>query len=38
VAAPVFKTIAQAVLNYLNVPPRTGTEKLRVARQEGERG
>lgn len=38
VAAPVFKTIAQAVLNYLNVPPRTGTERLRVAHESGERG
>jgi cell division protein FtsI (penicillin-binding protein 3) len=38
VAAPAFKSIAQAVLNYLNVPPRTGTEKLRVAWPDGEKG
>jgi cell division protein FtsI (penicillin-binding protein 3) len=38
VAAPVFRKIAQAALNYLNVPPRTGTEKLRVAMGEGGRG
>ena len=31
VAAPVFRKIAQATLNYLNVPPRTGAEKLRVS-------
>jgi cell division protein FtsI (penicillin-binding protein 3) len=38
VAAPVFKAICQPVLNYLNVPPRTGAEKLRVERREGEKG
>jgi cell division protein FtsI (penicillin-binding protein 3) len=38
VAAPVFRKIAQATLNYLNVPPRTGTEKLRVSMDGGGRG
>ena len=30
VAAPVFKQIAQQILNYLNVPPDAGTTKFRV--------
>ena len=38
VAAPVFKKIAQTALNYLNVPPRPVTEKLRVALEDGGRG
>jgi cell division protein FtsI (penicillin-binding protein 3) len=38
VAAPVFKKIAQTALNYLNVPPRPVTEKLRVALDDGGRG
>jgi cell division protein FtsI/penicillin-binding protein 2 len=38
VAAPVFRKIAQATLNYLNVPPRSGAEKLRVALDGGGRG
>lgn len=38
VAAPVFRKIAQATLNYLNVPPRSGAEKLRVALEGGGRG
>jgi cell division protein FtsI (penicillin-binding protein 3) len=38
VAAPVFKKIAQTTLNYLNVPPRPFTEKLRVALDAGGRG
>ena len=38
VAAPVFKKIAQTTLNYLNVPPRTPGEKLRVAMDRGGRG
>jgi cell division protein FtsI (penicillin-binding protein 3) len=35
VAAPVFRKIAQATLNYLNVPPRPGAEKLRVSVNAG---
>ncbi len=35
VAAPVFKQIAQGVLNYLNVPPRYGPNQL-TAFQKGE--
>lgn len=38
VAAPVFRKIAQSTLNYLNVPPRPTTEKLRVARDDEGRG
>jgi len=38
VAAPVFKKIAQSTLNYLNVPPKNVTEKLRVSRDSGGRG
>ncbi len=38
VAAPVFKKIAQTALNYLNVPPRPATERLRVAWDHGGRG
>jgi cell division protein FtsI (penicillin-binding protein 3) len=38
VAAPVFKKIAQAALNYLNVPPQPVTERLRVAIETGGRG
>jgi cell division protein FtsI (penicillin-binding protein 3) len=38
VAAPVFKKIAQTTLNYLNVPPRITTEKLRVSVDGGGRG
>lgn len=38
VAAPVFKKIAQTTLNYLNVPPRPATERLRVALDGGGRG
>ncbi len=38
VAAPVFKKIAQTALNYLNVPPRPATERLRVALDGGGRG
>ena len=38
VAAPVFRKIAQTTLNYLNVPPRTATEKLRVSIESGDRG
>jgi cell division protein FtsI (penicillin-binding protein 3) len=38
VAAPVFKKIAQSTLNYLNVPPRSVTEKLRVSRDSGGQG
>jgi cell division protein FtsI/penicillin-binding protein 2 len=38
VAAPVFKKIAQSTLNYLNVPPRPTTEKLRVARDDEGQG
>jgi cell division protein FtsI (penicillin-binding protein 3) len=38
VAAPVFKRIAQSVLNYLTVPPDKGTEKLRVFWQSENRG
>jgi cell division protein FtsI (penicillin-binding protein 3) len=38
VAAPVFKKIAQSTLNYLNVPPKSVTEKLRVSRDSGGRG
>jgi cell division protein FtsI (penicillin-binding protein 3) len=38
VAAPVFRKIAQTTLNYLNVPPRTATEKLRVSIEGGGRG
>jgi len=38
VAAPVFKKIAQTTLNYLNVPPRTAGEKLRVSMDRGGRG
>jgi cell division protein FtsI (penicillin-binding protein 3) len=38
VAAPVFKKISQSTLNYLNVPPRNVTEKLRVARDSGGQG
>jgi cell division protein FtsI (penicillin-binding protein 3) len=38
VAAPVFKKIAQATLNYLNVPPQPAAERLRVAMETGGRG
>jgi cell division protein FtsI (penicillin-binding protein 3) len=38
VAAPVFRKIAQQTLNYLNVPPEAGTNKFRVARDNGARG
>jgi cell division protein FtsI (penicillin-binding protein 3) len=38
VAAPVFRQIAQQTLNYLNVPPDSGTTKLRVSRNEGAKG
>jgi cell division protein FtsI (penicillin-binding protein 3) len=38
VAAPVFRQIAQQALNYLNVPPKAGTNKFRVARDNGARG
>jgi len=38
VAAPVFKKIAQTTLNFMNVPPRTPTEKLRVSMDSGGRG
>jgi cell division protein FtsI (penicillin-binding protein 3) len=38
VAAPVFKKIAQTTLNYLNVPPRSTAEKLRVSVDDGGRG
>lgn len=38
VAAPVFKKIVQTALNYLNVPPRPATERLRVALDGGGRG
>jgi cell division protein FtsI (penicillin-binding protein 3) len=38
VAAPVFKKIAQTTLNYLNVPPRNATEKLRVSTDSGSQG
>ncbi len=38
VAAPVFRKITQSTLNYLNVPPRPTTEKLRVARDDEGRG
>jgi cell division protein FtsI (penicillin-binding protein 3) len=38
VAAPVFKKIAQTALNYLNVPPRPATERLRVELDAGGRG
>ncbi len=38
VAAPVFKKIAQSTLNYLNVPPKNVTEKLRVSQDSGGRG
>jgi cell division protein FtsI (penicillin-binding protein 3) len=38
VAAPVFRKIAQTALNYLNVPPRSAAEKLRVSIESGERG
>lgn len=38
VAAPVFRKIAQSTLNYLNVPPRPSTEKLRVARDDEGQG
>ena len=38
VAAPVFRKIAQTTLNYLNVPPRTATEKLRVSIDSRDRG
>jgi cell division protein FtsI (penicillin-binding protein 3) len=38
VAAPVFKKIAQTTLNYLNVPPVNGTEKLSVSIDRGSRG
>jgi cell division protein FtsI (penicillin-binding protein 3) len=38
VAAPVFRQIAQQTLNYLNVPPDSGTFKLRVSRDNGAKG
>jgi cell division protein FtsI (penicillin-binding protein 3) len=38
VAAPVFKKIAQAALNYMNVPPQPAAERLRVAMETGGRG
>ena len=38
IAAPVFKKITQTTLNYLNVPPRNATEKLRVSVDSGGRG
>ena len=38
VAAPVFKKIAQQILNYLNVPPDGGTTKFRVALDSEVRG
>jgi len=38
IAAPVFKKIAQTTLNYLNIPPRNATEKLRVSMDSGGRG
>jgi len=31
VAAPVFKSIANEILNYLNIPPEGGTSKFRVS-------
>jgi cell division protein FtsI (penicillin-binding protein 3) len=38
VAAPVFKKIAQQVLNYLNVPPDGGATKFRVSLGNGAKG
>jgi cell division protein FtsI (penicillin-binding protein 3) len=38
IAAPVFKKITQATLNYLNIPPRNAAEKLRVSMDSGGRG
>jgi cell division protein FtsI (penicillin-binding protein 3) len=38
IAAPVFRKIAQTTLNYLNIPPRQATEKLRVSTDSGGRG
>jgi len=38
VAAPVFKKIAQATLNYLNIPPVKEMNRLRVSRDNGTNG
>lgn len=38
VAAPVFKKIAQATLNYLNIPPGKEMNRLRVSRDNGTNG
>jgi cell division protein FtsI (penicillin-binding protein 3) len=38
IAAPVFRKITQTTLNYLNIPPRHATEKLRVSTDSGGRG
>jgi cell division protein FtsI (penicillin-binding protein 3) len=38
IAAPVFKKITQSTLNYLNIPPASGAEKLRVSVDSGDRG
>ena len=38
VAAPIFKTIAQQTLSYLNVAPENDTIKFRVSRDDGANG
>jgi cell division protein FtsI (penicillin-binding protein 3) len=38
IAAPVFRKITQTTLNYLNIPPRNATERLRVSTDSGGRG
>jgi cell division protein FtsI (penicillin-binding protein 3) len=35
VAAPVFRSIAQQTLNYLNIPPETKAQQLAVSRVKG---
>jgi cell division protein FtsI (penicillin-binding protein 3) len=38
VAAPVFRRIAREALNYLNIPPGSGTKQFAISRRIGARG